>query len=332
MAKGTRIAIAAALIAGALPATSHATVLGFQFSSQKPATGTGVTLHIRYTKTGGGPNDKPSPIRQFQLDAPAGTAFRTAKVPQCGASDAEVMLQGPAACPSESRVANGTVTVVTGFGPPFDPFVSPTPVYNDGKGWLEISQTPSSPAVTIAVTRLTVSGSRVSGPIGASPGGPPDGQSAVSAVDLSFPASTGYITTPPTCPASGKWVATGTFGFADGTTQVVTGETPCAASKPPRPPAAAAIRASLTPRRVKAGRSVRLRVKLRSSDPACVAGATVRLPGFGRTRADAAGRATIVKTFHRTGRRTLVAAKRGCTTGRATLTVQPRSERERADS
>ena len=310
------------------PASSAASELRFDFSSQAPATGTAMTLHIRYTKTGGDANDKPSPIRSFQLDAPAGTTFHTAKVAACEASDAEVMLQGPDACPSASRIGNGTVTVVTGFGPPFDPFVSPTPVYNDGKGWLEISQTPSSPAVTIAVTRLAVSGSRVSGPIGASPGGPPDGETAVSAVDLSFPASTGYITTPRTCPASGRWVATGTFGFADGTTQVVTGDTPCTA---PRPAPQAAIKAALMPRSVPRGRSVRLRVKLRSSDASCVARATVRLPGFGRTRTDSAGRATIVKTFHRTGRRTLTAAKRGCTSGRATLTVLPRSERDGTD-
>jgi hypothetical protein len=311
------------------PASSSASELRFDFSSQAPGSSTAMSLHIRYTKTGGDPNDKPSPIRSFQLDAPAGTTFRTAKVTACEASDAQVMLQGPDACPSASRLGGGTVTVVTGFGPPFDPFVSPTPVYNDGKGWLEISQTPSSPAVTIAVTRLAVSGSRVSGPIGSSPGGPPDGQSAVSAVDLSFPASTGYISTPPSCPASGKWVATGTFGFADGTTQVVSGETPC--TRPTRPTRPAAIHASVTPRRVGTGRRVRLHVRLRSNDARCVAAAAIRLPGFGRARTDGAGRATIVKTFHRTGRRTLTAAKRGCTSGRATLTVLPRSERDGTD-
>jgi hypothetical protein len=314
------------VLAGAFPDSGHATVLGFQFSSQTPGTGTGMTLHIRYTKTGGDPDDKPSPIRRFQLDAPAGTVFHTGNRPHCEASDAQAMVQGPGACPNGSRIGNGTVTVVTGFGPPFDPFVSPTPVYNDGRGWLEVSQTPSSPAVTIAVTRLTVSGNRVSGPIGASPGGPPDGETAVSAVDLSFPASTGYIATPPTCPASGRWVATGTFGFADGTTQVVNGDTPC--TRPRRRPA---IHASVTPRRVRAGQRVRLHVSLRSSDARCVAAAAIRLPGFGRVRADGDGRATIVKTFRHTGRRTLVAAKRGCTTGRATLTVLPRGEHERTD-
>jgi hypothetical protein len=317
--------------AGLAPATSQATVLEFGFSSKTPGTGTAMTLHIRYTKTGADPNAKPSPIRHFQLDAPAGTVFHTSKVPACGADDAQVMLLGPSACPSESRIGAGTVTVVTGFGSPFDPFGSPTPVYNDGKGWLEISQTPSNPAVTIAVTRLAVSGSRVSGPIGASPGGPPDGETAVSAVDLSFPASTGYITSPPTCPAGRKWVATGTFRFADGTTQVVHGDTPCTTAKPPaanRPPG---IRALMKPHRVRAGRRVFVHVTLRSGDARCVRQATLRLPGYRPLRTSRSGTATIVKTFHRTGRRVLVASKRGCAKGRATLTVLPHGERERTD-
>jgi hypothetical protein len=320
----------AAAIAGAAPANSHASSLDFAFSSQAPASNTAMTLHIRYTKTGGDQNAKPSPIRTFQLDAPAGTVFHTARVPACDASDAEIMAAGTSACPSESKTGGGTVTVVTGFGPPFDPFVSPTPVFNDGKGWLEISQTDSNPAVTIAVTRLAVHGSRVSGPIGAAPGGPPDFETAVSAVDLSFPASTGYVSTPPSCPTGGKWVATGTFGFADGTTQVVSDDTPCI-RRPAAPHRKPAIRASLEPRRVRAGRRVRVEVKLRSSDARCISAVAVRLPGHRRMRTDAAGRATIVKTFRRTGRRTLTATKRGCKSGRASLRVFARDGHDPAD-
>jgi hypothetical protein len=313
--------LAAALLTAAwLAPSSQATVLGLHFSSKHPGATAGMTLHIRYTKPGQ-PNAKPSPIRRFQLDAPAGTVFHTATVPACEASDAEVRVLGPGACPSPSRIGAGPITVITGFGKPFDPFVSPTTVFNDGSGWLEISQTPSTPSVTIAVTRLTVSGDRVSGPIAASPGGPPDFQTAVSTVDLSFPASTGYITTPPTCPATGRWVATGTFTFADGTTQVVHGDTPCAAADGPAP-----IRASVRPKRARVGEQVRIHVRLRSSDPHCIANATVRLAGHRAVHSNGAGRASIVHTFHGRGRRTLIASKSGCASGRATLTVVPHDE------
>ena len=220
--------LAASLASGSLAASSRASAIAIQFTSKKPGTETAMTLRIRFTKPGD-PNAKPSPIRRLQIDAPTGTVFHTSKVPACRASDAEVMALGPGACPSASRIGDGTITVITGFGEPFDPFVSPTPVFNDGRGWLEVSQTPSTPAITVAVTRLAVSGSRISGDIGQAPGGPPDGQSAVSNVELGFPASTGYVTTPPTCPANGKWVTTGTFTFGDGTTEVVQGDTPCVA-------------------------------------------------------------------------------------------------------
>ena len=126
-------------------------------------------------------------------------------------------------------------------------------------------------------------------------------------------------------------MATGTFGFADGTTQVVSGGTPCA-SAPGKPRRAAAIKASVTPRRVRAGRRVRLEVALRSSDAHCVAGAAVSLPGHRRMRTGDGGHVTIVKTFHRTGRRTLTATKRGCKSGRASLTVLPQRDRDATDS
>src|SRR5207244_2931097 len=106
-------------------------------------------------------------------------------------------------------------------------------------GWVEISQMPSTP-VTIAVTRVTITGSRIEGDVAVDPGGPPDYKTAVSTVDFKFPASTGFTTTPTTCPAGGQWVTTATFSFADGTTQHASGSTPCttstSASEPPRPP------------------------------------------------------------------------------------------------
>jgi hypothetical protein len=312
------VALGAALLAStALAADSQASSIGLRFASKRPRTTSAMTLHIHYTKAGD-PKAKPSPIRRIQIDAPAGTVFHTSTVPACTASDAQVMLLGPDACPSASRIGGGTITVVTGFGAPFDPFASPTPVFNDGNGWLEISQTPSTPAVTIAVTRLAVTGSRIRGDIAASPGGPPDYQSAVSTVDLSFPVSTGYITTPPTCPAAGRWITTGTFTFADGTTEIVRGGTPCARSSSSPP---AAIRVELTPSRVRAGRRVKIDVKLTSSRRACIAGATVLVGARRPFRTDGSGRVTVTGTFRRHGRRTVVASKPGCRAGTASLTV-----------
>ena len=209
--------------------TSVASELRLDLTAKRPGVVTGMNLDIRYAR----PNDpggKPPAIRRLIIDAPAGTSFDRSATPICEASDSEAMLQGPSACPPQSRLAEGEVTVITGFGPPFDPLVSPTPVFNDGRGWLEISQEPSSQA-TIAVTRLEVSGNRIQGDIAAAPGGPPDGESAVSSAVLRFPAATGYVTTPPACPPSGKWVAVGRFTFSDGSGEVVRSEDECLPSR-----------------------------------------------------------------------------------------------------
>ena len=223
------IAVAALLTSEGVKASE----IEMDFSAQRPGSATAMTLDIRYRRGGDGPQDKPPAIRALRIDAPVGTRFDRAATPTCEADDNTVMLEGPSACPRESRLGIGEVTVVTGFGSPADPIVSPTPVYNDGSGWLEISQDPSR-SFTIAVTRLRVDANRISGSIAAAPGGPPDGESSVSRALLRFPADTGYVTTPSSCPPSGKWEVVGRFTFSDGTTEVARGVDRCV--RPPKTP------------------------------------------------------------------------------------------------
>ena len=227
-ALGVAMAVAA-LASAAVAAEGRASSIKLGFAARTPGKHTTMRLVLRYTKPGR-PGAKPSPIRRLQIDAPAGTVFGSSTFPACRASDSEAMASGPSACPEGSRIGGGPITVVTGFGKPFDPFVSPTAVFNDGRGWLEISQTPSEPRTTIAVTRLEVTGRRISGDIAATPGGPPDGQSAVSTADLAFGARR-YITTPRTCPRARRWVTKARYTFADGRTEAVRGTTPCTRSK-----------------------------------------------------------------------------------------------------
>jgi hypothetical protein len=214
--------LAGVLLGGAM--TAEASELAVEFGTRKPARTTSLNLFIRYTQPDD-PQAKPPAIRHLEIDFPAGTRFHSDRVAACKASDADAMARGPAACPAASRIGGGPIRVITGFGPPFDPFDSPTPTFNDGNGWLEISQDPSK-SVTVAVTRATVSGSRLTEDVAAVPGGPPDWMSAVSTVDLTFPEDTGYVTTPPTC-RGGGWVTSAKFEFGDGTTQYARDTTPC---------------------------------------------------------------------------------------------------------
>lgn len=304
--------VGVAVAFGALAAEGHASSIGLDFGTDRAATPTGMELHLAYTNPED-PSAKPPPIRRLTIEAPAGTRFDPGATPLCEASDAEVMAEGPDACPAESRIGGGTIVVTTGFGPPFDPFASPTPVFNDGNGWLEVSQD-SSGSQTIAVTRLTVDGNRISGSIAATPGGPPDFQTAVETVDLGFPVATGYVTTPPRCPRDGRWRTTATYEFGDGTSEVVRDETPCVGSR-------AALRPRVNPRRVSAGERVRVRVALRGAR-GCASAATVRIGKRPPLRANKAGRAALTAVFRRPGRRSVEASKPGCRPGRAVLRVR----------
>jgi hypothetical protein len=308
-----RLALATVAVAVAWPASALASSIELDFGTQRPGAPTAMDLQIAYTNPQD-PNAKPPPIRHLAIDAPRGTSFDAAMVPVCEASDSELMTSGPGACPEQSKIGDGPIVVLTGFGPPFDPFTSPTDVFNDGKGWLEVSQDTSESQV-IAVTRLAVAGTRISGEIGATPGGPPDGQSAVSTADLHFPAPSGYVTTPAVCPRDGLWKTTGTYRFGDGTSEVVHDETPCVRNVP-------RIHPRVRPAEIEAGETAAVTVAL-ASRHGCAADAEVRIGKRPPLSANGAGRATLTAVFRRPGPRPVTASNQGCRDGRATLLVRP---------
>ncbi len=312
--RASRLALATAAVTIAWPAASSwASSIGLEFGTPRPAVPTRMDLHIAYTNRHD-PNAKPPPIRHLAIDAPTGTSFDAAAVPVCESSDSELMAGGAGACPPQSEIGEGPIVVLTGFGPPFDSFTSPTDVFNDGEGWLEVSQD-SSKSQVIAVTRLAVAGNRISGEIGATPGGPPDGQTAVSTVDLRFPASSGYVTTPPRCPRDGLWKTSATYAFGDGTSEIVHDEVACVRRKP-------RIRPRVRPAEVEAGEPATVRVRL-ASDHGCASNAEVRIGERPALSASDAGRATLTAVFRRPGLRSVTASKPGCRSGRATLRVRP---------
>jgi hypothetical protein len=85
-----------------------------------------------------------------------------------------------------------------------------------------------------------------------------------------------------------------------------------------RPPPT--IRLSVRPRRVRAGKVVRLRFRVRSWGPSCRRRVTVRVAGR-RVRTRRGGRASLKLKLGRTGRRKITARKRGCRPGAARVRV-----------
>jgi hypothetical protein len=205
------------------PAGAQQSDFSLEFAAQAPGTVTAMRLYIVY-RNPADPNGKPSPIRHLVIAAPGGTRINLAMA-RCSASDLQIMLFGAGACPAESQVGAGTLTVITGFGPPVDPYLTDVTIFNSGQGLIEIARDHTT-GVTLTDDRIQIDGNTFAGNAPATPGGPPDGQTAVRTIDFSFPASS-YITTPTSCPG-GQWTSTAVFTFADGSTQHATSTTPCA--------------------------------------------------------------------------------------------------------
>jgi hypothetical protein len=332
-----RIILAAAALGaalGAAPALAEpAPPVDFSltFSSTTPGSATDAALHILYKdpEDSDNPDGKPPALTDVRIAAPPGTVFDGAAVSACPASDAELMLLGRAACPPASDVGDGFASVVTTFTPPTDRFVSDVTLFNYGDGIVELLEFVEGGIRVTDRARFEGKDTMVLHPT-VVPGITEREFKFTYRGTLGSPGKP-FITTPPDCPPSGAWTARITYTVTTGATYTATGTTPCvattvsepAASEPVTANGQGMIRASLTPRRVRAGKRARIRVRLRSSDPRCVAGATVRLAGHRPVRTNRAGRATIAQRFREEGRRTLMASKRGCATGRAALTVLP---------
>ena len=302
-----------ALAAGANADPTDRAELTVTLANQAPAQGTALTLKAVY-RDPANPDGKPSPIERVVVDLPAGTRIATAALPQCGASDDELRVRGRGACPEESKV--GTGKLVAYMGTPADPVQADVTVFNNRDELVEVVTAEGTDRV-LGMDRLHVEGSRLTGNPPSTPGGPPDGRTAIAEIGFELPARTGsggtpYVRTPPSCP-DGRWTSRGEFGFADGSTAVATSVTPCR-----RDPS----RLGATPRRVRAGQVSRVVIRALPSSRACSRGATVSFAGR-RARTDATGRAALRVRPRRPGLARATLRKRGCRALATRLRVLP---------
>lgn len=225
--------------ATAAPATADSTPAGdfsFQFSSTRPNSSTGLEFRQLY-KHPEDPNAKPSPVRRFLFGAPPGTVFDGSAVPACNASDEQFQQRGQAACPAESVVGTGFITVLTGV-PGEQPYPLDATVFNSGDGIIELF-TEQGTGIFLAIERPKFRGTNAfeDTDIAPTPGGPPDGSSAAREAFLKFPVSRGpdgrsFITTPPECPASRRWTARFEWTNGDGSSYANKHDMACVAGNP----------------------------------------------------------------------------------------------------
>jgi hypothetical protein len=233
--KWTVYALAAAVVmasaGGAAGTTGKRADFSLGFTTKARGARTALALHLVYKAPGGDRNAKPSPIREAVIRAPSGTRFHTGAVARCDASDDELRAEGTGACPSGSRIGSGKLTADTGFGPPIDPVEGDLTLFNGGDEVIEVVTAPGTDRV-VGMDRLKITGSTLTANPPTTPGGPPDGETAVRRIDFTIERKTGYVTTPRTCPRSRRWVASGTFGFKDGAEETLRSRAAC--KRPPR--------------------------------------------------------------------------------------------------
>ena len=320
-AAGVATAVILAAGGGSASAEGSRAELDVRLSSSAPSSSTGLSFHVVY-KNPNDPAAKPPALTSALFQLPAGLAIDGGAVTSCKASDDEFRARGRDACPKDSVVGTGTLTAITGTGPPADPFVGDITAFNGGDQLIEVVFVKDTNAVA-GLDRLTIEGSSLRAHPPMTPGGPPDGRTAIREIRLNLPARLSkdgrrrLVTSPPDCPAAGLWTSRGIFGFNDGGAADVTSTTPC---RQAAPKGSARTRVHVRPRRAVRGWAVPLRVRVSSPAAACARGAAVRV-GSRRGRTDRRGQLRMRVRFGRSGRRQVLVKKRGCQTARGWVRV-----------
>jgi hypothetical protein len=204
-----------------------------KFTKRAPARSTGLHVGIDY-RNPSDPDAKPPAVRRVVLRFARGTRIDTTAPEACTASDPELMAMGEAACPPESTVGKGVVTVDTGMPGPERYVTADVTFFNNEHELIYLNTVRGSDARTVirAVVRRRV----VVTDAPMLPGTPPDG-GAIDTVHVHFPALSrrvdgtrrNYVTTPRTCPARGFWKNRLRFTYDGDVTQTVTSRSPCEA-------------------------------------------------------------------------------------------------------
>lgn len=215
------LAILGATAAAAIPTSAQAGSRADyeqMFSSAVPGASTGTDTRIVYRH----PEDraaKPIPVRREVFTFPKGTRFDGSVVPNCTASDLELQVYGPAACPGESRIGSGhDGTFMTGF-----PGSGETPMdlkmFDARDGFIVVGAPRDQPTLR-QVARARREGRVVTVIAPRMPGGPPDGESALRRIHNVFgersAGDRAYVRTPRRCPGSGFWKFKLRLVWADG--------------------------------------------------------------------------------------------------------------------
>jgi hypothetical protein len=184
------------------------------------------------------PEGKPPAVTRVVTVLPRGAHYDTSVPGLCTASDSELTTQGAEACPPDSAIGGGVITVDTGVPGPGRIVTADTEFFNNTNEFIYVNTIRGTSART--VIRAPVEPRQTITVSGMLPGTPPDG-GAIDTVDITVDSVTrevdgrprSYITTPKRCRGrvdDPHWTTRVAFSYGDGVTQTVPTHTPCVAN------------------------------------------------------------------------------------------------------
>src|SRR3954469_14469661 len=221
--------LAAAATASAEPVNFRHGTIDQQFTTTQPGAAAGLTFAGTY-HAADDPHGDPPYMRKMVFHPPPGTAYDTSVPDRCTASDQTLETRGPSACPAGSVLGKGTSSgrVAGAFSGTLDTFLlhgANEQIVGGKAPWRWTgARGHIGPDGSIEFPFPTCF------PSTDPPGCPIDDVLQLGSTMNSPPYTRGsrsYLTTPPTCPASGHWETPIKYWWADGTEDTVVTEQPC---------------------------------------------------------------------------------------------------------
>jgi hypothetical protein len=212
---GLLLASMALIAAGAAVASPQfSATFGLTYLSHTPGAPSGQVPLMTWTDPGA-PAEVPKTIEKIELTFHPGTRFDTSALARCHASDDEIKSKGPSACPKASTLGTGHTTAVLSSG---SEFVTDVTLFN-ARGEIIV-------LVALNGTPVTEFRDRVKGRTITIEPVLPAGV-ALKRLKLHIGRHSTYMTNPPSCPRSRKWITKARFTYVDGSSQTLRDSSPC---------------------------------------------------------------------------------------------------------
>lgn len=217
--------LVAVLLLAAVPAAAavrHEHKFSLAFSTKAPHSAAGVTfLTDRFDYKAPAPGQAADRVATTTFVMQPGTRTNPNAFPACSKKALEE--RGPMACPKGSKAGTGKAVVITGL--PIDPINMTAQVFTTRNGLL----TYLTGAGQTQVLELSMKGNRIVAQVPRKCLVPSDctqGEAVLKRLTVKLTPSR-LVTTPGTCPSSGKWTNSAIYKFANGDTETQVSKSPC---------------------------------------------------------------------------------------------------------